>query len=277
MVPWIDDLGIAEEDSQGLRSAEWAPTDGDAVLDIVVLRLPHIANFDDFDPMARRPGVRLRYVDRAAMLGAPDLLIVPGTKMTRSDLSFLRERGLDQAVCDHAQRGGAVLGICGGYQMLGQRIEDPDGIEGPKGDAPGLGLLQVVTRYAGEKATVQVQGRVESPVGLLGQSWGQGFSAYEIHVGRTLALDSAPLRVLSMDGTWRPEGAEGFSGMVVGTYLHGLLGNPMLLEGLLGGLAARRGLTLPSPAGRYDVYNRLASVLRRHLDLDRLRSVVGPV
>src|SRR5205823_9331947 len=140
----------------------------------------------------RRPGVHVRYVDRAEAVGTPDLLIIPGTKMTRHDLAFLRERSLDQCIVALARCGGAVLGICGGYQMLGERIEDPDGIEGPAGEVPGLGLFPAVTYYAREKATTQVRGRVASPCGLLGSAGGQTFAAYEVLMGRTVVTGCAP-------------------------------------------------------------------------------------
>jgi adenosylcobyric acid synthase len=275
VLPWIQDLGIAEEDSQGLPGTRPSEPATDETIDVVVIRLPHIANFDDFDPLARRPGVRVQYVDRAEAVGAPDLIVIPGTKTTRYDLAFMRDRGLDRAVVEHAERGGAIIGVCGGYQMLGERIEDLDGIEGEPGDVDGLGLLPAVTRYAIEKSTVQVHGRVVAENGLFRHAHGQAFDAYEIHMGRTVPQSSSPFKVQEAGGGWRLDGAASHEGRVVGTYVHGLFGTPALLEALLVGLAEGRGLTLPEPTTLDDPYDRLALTLRDHLDVGRLLALVG--
>jgi adenosylcobyric acid synthase len=187
----------------------------------------------------------------------------------------MRDRGLDRAVVGHVEHGGAVIGVCGGYQMLGDRIEDLDGIEGEPGEVSGLGLLPAVTRYATEKATVQVHGRVVAENGLLRHAHGQAFDAYEIHMGRTVAQTTSPFRIQEASGGWRPDGAEGYEGRVVGTYVHGLFGAPALLEALLVGLAEGRGIVLPEPTTRHDPYDRLAMTLRDHLDVGRLLALVG--
>jgi adenosylcobyric acid synthase len=275
VVPWLEEIGIAEEDSQGLPTSETTATPDGSWVEVAVIRLPHIANFDDFDPLVRRPGVRLRYVDRPGLLGEPDLLIIPGTKMTRADLAFLRERNLDDAIGAHAHRGGAILGICGGYQMLGSRIDDQEGIEGSRGVSPGLGLLDAVTEYAREKATIQVRGRVRTPVGLLSCVSGAALEAYEIHMGRTTTHSQAPFDVQAADGSWVVDGALSDDGRVMGTYLHGLFANNQLREGLLAALAARKGIVLPPREAAIDPYNRLAATLRRCLDLDYLRSLIA--
>jgi adenosylcobyric acid synthase len=278
VVPWIEALDIAEEDSLGLPHPSAAVSPGDAAtqfVDIAIIRLPRIANFDDFDPLAAHPAVRLRYVARAEDLGAPDLVILPGSKTTRSDLAFVRERGLDACILAHANRGGAVLGICSGYQMLGQRIEDLEGLEGAPGASPGLGLLAATTHFAPEKATVQVHGRIVASSGLLAAAQGAAIQAYEIHMGQTLA-DEGPLFALEREnGQTTPEGAISPDGRVLGTYLHGLFQNPVLVDALIGALAERKGLTVATLPPRVDPYDRLAAVLRGSLDGDRLRSIVG--
>jgi len=282
VVPWIEGLGIAEEDSLGLPVP--IPVNGAAPraprIDVAVIRLPHISNFDDFDPLAIRPGVRLRYVDRVADFGHPDLVILPGTKTTRTDLEFLRERALDRAVLSHAAGGGAIVGICGGYQMLGERIEDPDGVEGIPGCSEGLGLLPSVTWYATRKATHQVRGRVESALGPLAAASGTLLSAYEIHMGRTESRGTAPFSTALFsieDGSSgpRPEGIVSADGRIVGTYLHGLFRNGPLLDALVEWLADRKGIVLPSSSVPADPYDRLAETLRATLDIDRLRALVG--
>jgi adenosylcobyric acid synthase len=303
VVPWIEDLGLAEEDSQGLdRSAELRvlstesqgersalSTQSSALIDIVVIRLAHIANFDDFDPLARRRGVAVRYVDSAAELDHPDLVILPGTKTTREDLGRLRQRGLDHAIVEFARAGGAVLGICGGYQMLGERIDDPDGVEGYPGSEPGLGLLPAVTRFESTKATMQVQGQVLVTEGLFGRAQGANLDAYEIHMGRTVGDGGAlfalgpqdrraltpPSPIAMGEGEGRMDGLASADGWVAGTYLHGLFHNRELRDGMLDGLAERKGACLPPDAPESDPYDRLAAVLRSHLDIERIRVLAG--
>lgn len=267
VVPWIENLGLAEEDSLGVPSSLRSPG---AELDIVVIRLPHIANFDDFDPLGQRPGVCVRFVDRVEEFGTPDLVIVPGTKTTRADLAFMRDRGLDRALAAHAGRGGSTLGICGGYQLLGERIDDPDGIEGPAGSTAGLGLLSGVTTYAAEKSTVQVAGTVVCERGPLAGARGSALTAYEIHMGHTDGDGPVLFALASPDGSLRPEGVCSADGLTAGTYLHGLFRNAAVREALLEWLASRRGLRLPPPNRPTDPFDRLAEVLRSSLDTDRL-------
>jgi adenosylcobyric acid synthase len=278
VVPWIEALEIAEEDSLGLpHPTAGAPPDAGErqLVDVAVVRLPHIANFDDFDPLAAHPAVRLRYVSRAEGFGEPDIVILPGSKTTRSDLAFVRQRGLDACIAAHAHGDGAVLGICGGYQMLGQRIEDPEGIDGAPGTSLGLGLLAATTRFAPEKATVQVHGRVVASSGILAAAEGAAITAYEIHMGQTIA-DEGPLFAIMRDGArTEPEGAISRDGKVLGTYLHGLFHNSALLEALVGAVSARKGLAAVRPRRRGDLYDRLAAVLRSSLAVDRLRTLAG--
>ncbi len=279
VVPWITDLGIAEEDSLRVPSSE---SDGSEVselgarsseLDIVVIRLPHMANFDDFDPLRRRPGVRVRFVERPEALGEPDLVILPGTKTTRPDLAFLRQRGLHDAIAAHSARGGCTLGICGGFQMLGERIDDPDGVEGAAGSVVGLGLLPAVTRFEATKRTVQVRGTVVAEHGPVAGARGAPIAAYEIHMGRT-AADAPPLFALAdAGGGTRPEGVCSADGRVLGTYLHGLFHNALLRDAMLAWLAARRGISLPLAELVEDPFDRLADVLSDALDWNRIKRI----
>jgi adenosylcobyric acid synthase len=244
-------------------------------VDVAVIRLPRIANFDDFDPLAAHAAVRLRYVARADELGTPDLVILPGSKTTRADLDFVRERGLDARIRAHADRGGAVIGICGGYQMLGQRIDDPDGLDGPPGTSPGLGLLAVTTRFASEKATVQVRGHIMANRGLLAAAQGTEIIGYQIHIGQTVADESPLFAMTRGNGRAEPEGAISSNGRVLGTYLHGLFRNPALVDALVGALAADRDIPIAPRTRRDDPYDRLAAVLRNSLDVNRLRAIAG--
>lgn len=278
VVPWIEDLRIADEDSQGLPrpSATAGPVGPPPphlqgkprVRDVVVIRLPHVANFDDFDPLEARPDVRLRYVDRPQDLGEPDLLILPGTKTTRFDLQWLRERGLEGPILAHARRGGLVVGICGGYQMLGERIDDPAATEGPAGAAPGLRLLPAVTRFTSDKRTVRVSGRVVATAGPLERAAGPEVTAYEIHMGETVTAAPPVFSVANEGGRERPDGCASPDGRVIGTYLHGLFRNRAVADALLGAAEQR-----DDPVSATDPYDRLADVLRSSLDLERLRRI----
>lgn len=158
-------------------------------LDIAVVGLPHIANFDEFEPLAAEPDVRLRLVREAAAVGFPDLLVLPGSKSTLADLAWLRQAGLDRVIRHVARLGVPVLGICGGYQMLGLTLEDPDGAESTVPVAGGIGLLPVRTRFVADKVTRQVRGRVAAGGGLWAAWAGLAFEAYEIHMGRTTVAD----------------------------------------------------------------------------------------
>ena len=167
VIPYLRNLAIPEEDAVALESRSQSLPDGK--IDIAVIRLPHIANFDDFDPLGREPAISVRYVSDVAALGRPDAVILPGTKTTMADLTWMRSQGLDQAVCRLAQEKVAVVGICGGYQMLGESIRDPDRVESADQEMPGLGLLPISTTFLQEKATSQatatIHGRARLAVG----------------------------------------------------------------------------------------------------------------
>lgn len=203
MAPWLAAAArLPAEDAVVLERA----ADGSAArVTIAVPMLSRIANFDDFDPLRAEPEVDLRFVPPGQPLPVCDLVILPGTKATLADLAFLRAQGWDIDLMGHVRRGGRVLGICGGFQMLGQRIADPDGIEGPPGEALGLGLLDLETVLTGDKVLKPVRG----------QLLGGAFEGYEMHVGRTTgpAL-SRPL--LSSGGAVSPDGR------IAGCYVHGL-------------------------------------------------------
>ncbi len=268
IVPWVDDIGVAEEDAVALERRE---SRGASIgeVDVAVVRFPRIANFDDIDPLLREDGVRVRWVERAEDLGLPHLVILPGTKATIADLRWMRARGLDVAIAARREAGALVLGICGGYQMLGATLEDPDGVEAEAGTVePGLGFLVTRTVFEPEKATRRVRGHT-----LAGAWGGPGvpLDGYEIHMGRTMS-DEAPFQEIEghLDGAVSPDGR------VVGTYLHGALHNDewrAALLALLGRTSGRGGVT---SAGQRDAaFDRLADVVEAHLDLPRIREWLG--
>ena len=280
VVPYVPGLRIADEDSVALDDRpRGAPLPG-TVVDVAVLRLPHIANFDDFAPLEAEPGVGLRYVDAADELGWPDVVILPGTKTTVADLAWLRTTRLAERVVGLAAAGSVVLGICGGYQMLGRRLRDPLGVESPnRPDVPGLGLLPIDTVFLPEKTTRQVGGTVLVAEGPLAAATGSALTAYEIHMGHSTPSGSEPVVPAFRLGDGQPDGAVAAGGRVLGTYLHGLLDNAALRRAILAWAAARNGGSLEglaaAPDEREAAFDRLAGVLRAALDLPALYRTVG--
>jgi adenosylcobyric acid synthase len=304
VVPYVKDLRVPDEDSVALetlslsgteRAGLPAPAGGGGevtpLLQIAVLKLPHVANFDDFDPLAAEPGVALRYVSSDDELGSPDLVILPGTKTTIADFRWMEARGLAGAVRARAAAGTPVVGICGGYQMLGASIEDPAGVEAAAGEVvPGLGLLPVRTVFESTKATHQVRANVATGRGLLAGCDGLAATGYEIHMGRSRVVGSAfaPAFTIATRSAAPPEpgsehdGLLSEDGQVLGTYLHGLFENAGLRRALLRNLAARKGLS-DSPAAQSwghlatldEQLDRLAAVVRENVDLPRLYEIAG--
>ena len=238
-------------------------------LDVAVIRLPHIANFTDFAPLEAHELLGVRYVDRATQLSEPDLLILPGTKSTMDDLLWLRRCGLEAAVLRLAARGTPVLGVCGGYQMLGETITDPAGVEGSVPALHGLGLLPCATAFAPEKTLTRVCARVTG-----GPLDGAALDGYEIHMGAT-EVRGEPFCRLD-DG--RADGCR--SGNVSGTYLHGLFDSGEALEKLANWLCERKGIQKESAAAqprqtyRERQYDLLAAGVREALDMDAVYRIM---
>ncbi|WP_255599306.1 cobyric acid synthase [Hasllibacter sp. MH4015] len=255
VAPWFADAWkLPAEDAADLGSG----SRGDG-FHIACLRLSRIANFDDLDPLAQEPGVRLSMVGAGQVIPADaDLVIIPGSKSTRGDLAFLRAQGWDVDLVAHVRRGGHVLGICGGYQMLGRVVADPDGIEGPEGEAEGLGLLDVRTVMGGDKHLTEVQG-THLPSGA-------PLAGYEIHIGQTDGPDRA--RPFAMVDN-QPEGATSADGRITGSYLHGMFTDDGFRKAWLEqfGIAASGA---SYDAGVDDTLDALATHLETHLDVDGL-------
>jgi adenosylcobyric acid synthase len=280
VVPYLESGLVPAEDALDLESFAEAP--GPHGLDIAVVRLPRIANFDDVEPLAREPGVRLRFVARAGDLTGADLVVLPGSKSTAADLGWLRGTGLADGVQAAAARGTPVLGICGGYQMLGRVLHDPHGVESTLATTGGLGLLPVVTTFETTKTTVRVRARVAAANGVLAGAAGAEVWAYEIHMGRTeVRAAPRPFVVVERGGqpAADPDGATSADGLVVGTYLHGLFADGPLRRALLGWLAHGKGLTPDPrwgtgepPSARYD---RLADAVAAAADMAAIAKLVG--
>lgn len=256
LVPWFAEAArLPAEDAVDLRAAR-----GQGGFHIACPMLSRIANFDDLDPLAAEPGVRLSMVPPGrALPGDADLVILPGTKSTRGDLAFLRAQGWDIDLTAHLRRGGRVLGICGGYQMLGRMIHDPHGHDGAPGSDAGLGFLNVETHMAADKRLTRISGT----------ALGQSIEGYEIHLGRTTGADTArPFAHIPA-----PDGATSPDGRVTGTYLHGLFAADAFRAAWLAQFGAASALDYG--AGVETVMDRLAAHLETHLDIDRMLALAG--
>lgn len=269
VIPYIRcDLEDEDSLSEKLGNRQAAP------IDIAVIRLPRISNFTDLDVFGQFAEVSVRYVARPAELGEPDLIILPGTKSTLSDLRFLRKSGFDTRI-KQAARQIPIVGICGGYQLLGRGISDPHGIDcecGGGGSEQGLGLLETDTVFSEKKTTEQVTGRFAEIPGFFGCLSGAKFSGYEIHHGVT-ENGGKPLAVL---GGGREDGA--FSENVIGTYVHGIFDSADVCGRLVKALCARKGLPYTGAVSREE-YRRgqldlLAAEVRKNLDMSFIYKII---
>lgn len=301
VVPYLPELGLEDEDSASLESklrlrqaasAEPA-TSAEPRLDIAVIRLPRLSNFTDFDPLLEEPDVLLRYVDRPGEFGEPDAVILPGSKNTVDDLLALRKTGLERLVKEHAGRGKALIGICAGYQMMGERLSDPHQVESDRGETAGIGLFPMETTFYPDKRTVRVEGFAEG--------WSDGcllpVEGYEIHTGRTRFYGPVrhPFRIRAAQSAsgsgdaaaaaenaceYRPEGAISNDGSAWGTYVHGILHNDAFRREWLNRLRAGKGWA-PLPASlrfrerREAAFDRLAAHVRAHLDMSRIYEMIN--
>lgn len=260
VLPYLQGLLLDAEDGVGLVGHET----GEPAWRVVVPVLPRISNHTDLDPLRLHPRVALTLVGPDRPIPPADVILLPGSKATASDLAWLRDQGWEAAIRRHLRYGGRVLGICGGFQMLGEAIDDPDGLEGPAGTTPGLGLLPMRTRLVAGKQLRNVRGIL--------QPEGAAVSGYEIHNGVTEGLALArPL--LELDG--RPDGAVSDDGQVLGTYLHGLFDEALACAALL----QRLGLEGEDAAVDYAAHRereleRLADAIEAHLDMAAIRRLL---
>jgi adenosylcobyric acid synthase len=270
IVPYLR-LDLDDEDSLSERLETHSKG---GLCEIGVIRLPHLSNFTDFNALDALDGVDVRYLERVEQWGNPDCVILPGTKNTMADLKWLRESGLETMLLRHAERGGLVIGICGGYQMLGEQLNDPDGLE-EGGSMRGIGLLPARTVFEGEKVRTRVQGTFDALSGAFAPLSGRAVEGYEIHMGRTEALDSIQTAVLlgeKSDGMVRNN--------VLGCYLHGLFDTAEAAEGLAGLLLNRKGIDpnrIHAPdrkSYREQQYDLLAEGMQRALDMKLIMKIL---
>ena len=256
-------VDIDDEDSLTER---FSKTTERKLLDIAVIRLPRISNFTDFAPFERYGNVSLRYVERVADLHGPDMILIPGTKSTIADLKWLRQSGMEAAVLKAASAGTPVFGICGGYQMLGRSVCDPDQVEAAETTRiQGLGLLDMDTVFRREKVQTQVSGTFAGVTGLLSGLNGMEYTGYEIHMGRSQE------KLLPLQGT----------GNVYGSYIHGIFDAPGVSDEILRAICAKKGLDYAA-LGTFDLreykerqYDMLADAVRDGLDMELVHRIIN--
>lgn len=291
VIPFLPNLGLEDEDSASLdvkikQMAEQTalPTkDEQPRLDIVVIRLPRMANFTDFDPLLEEDDVRLRYVSSSADFGLPDAVILPGSKNTAEDLLFLVKSGLVLVIEQHVRSGGRLIGICAGYQMMGQRLLDPQQVESEHLELIGLGMLPTETTFSAEKKTERVEGYV------ICARTGESFpiDGYEIHMGNTRFLEEVnhpfqirlQRRAAGSDESYHPDGAATADGILWGTYVHGILHNDLFRRSWLNDIRSDKGWetkvgTIPFGKRREEAFDRLAAHVRVHLDMAAIYAMI---
>lgn len=275
VLPHDPGLDVPEEDSLALDRSDSAPVAPAAHrVDIAVVRYPHISNFDDFGPLATA-GAPVRYVRDAASLGVPDLVVLPGSKTAIADLEWMRDSGIGARLRSLADAGVPIVGICGGFQMLGTALRDPDGVDGSSRTVRGLGLLPVSTTFRTSKMTVPVRGRLANG-GTMAPARDLELSGYELHAGDTRGTGVVPFAtIIRPDGRRVADGAVSADGRVIGTYLHGLFENAELRSLVLSTLARRRGVAAPAGSVTLDRYAHLAAWLRSAIDVPELLTTIG--
>ena len=282
VMPYIDDLGIDEEDSVSLAEKPLRPEEAD--IKIGVLLTPRISNFTDFDALASERDVSLYYVKDAAALAEADVLILPGSKNTTEDLLYLRLSGLEEAVKSVQRRGIPIVGICGGYQMLGRSLADPHRVESDRELVQGMGLLPMETVFTGTKLTAQVCCACNG-LDVFGQKITvTRMLGYEIHMGQTTFTDDVMLVFELTERKGRPcneiVGAASVNAMIFGTYVHGLFDNDEFRNAFLNALRRHKGLAPLTNRGNYrqkkdECYDRLADLTEASLDMDAVYAVLG--
>jgi adenosylcobyric acid synthase len=274
-VPYADGITIPEEDSVALeRRKREEKTFSSHTVNIAVIRLPHMANYTDFAELEREDGITLRYLTQEEDLSEADVVFLPGTKNTLGDLAWLWKEGWAKEILAYAKRGGRIVGVCGGYQILGDEIRDPFGVEGKRRKGKGLGLLPVQTELAAEKKVEKVIARSR----LNGSR--ATIEGYEIHMGRSRVrgtaspafsiIERAGVKVTETDGAVVNERR------VWGTYLHGIFTNTSFRRSWLQGIYRLKGLRRrPGDKEKRDPYDAWATHLCNHLDMGRIFSLVG--
>lgn len=286
VIPYFRDIYIQEED--GVAMDRLVSVRSDGRINVAVLYLPHISNFTDFDPLEREPGINLKYVGYGESLGEVEMVIIPGSKNTIDDLNYLYNSGYVKDILIHYKRGGTVVGICGGYQMLGEYIDDPDHVETSLGRMNGMGLLHVRTTIEKEKMTSQVQAKVFQSNRFFKDS--HELRGYEIHMGRTESQRGDYMfEIVNREGSpvSVPDGCISGDGRVWGTYIHGIFDNDGFRQEFIRRISPAKDLPVASGevsegAGAFNYqefketqYDKLAAIVRKHIDMDAFYRIAG--
>ncbi len=282
VIPYFTDVFIPQEDSVALERKPAHPVAEDKV-NIGVIRLPHVSNYTDFDILEQERDVCLIYLKNPIGIESLDAVIIPGTKNTISDMAFLQQKGFTAILRDYHQKGGMVIGICGGYQILGRGITDPHGVETEGSSIEGLRLLDVQTTM--EKDKVTTQAAAECLGGFL-QMGKETIRGYEIHMGETIRGPGAEPLFLIMERNGQPvrveDGAVSSDGRVWGTYLHGVFDNDRFRRRFIGLLREAKGIQTATPnrsvqfeRWKQEQYDRLADLLMEHLDMPKVFEIIG--
>lgn len=268
VIPYIRDIRMAQEDSVYLDENPVSGEEG--AIDIVVIKFPRISNYDDFDALAMEEGVQVRFVDDPVEMGQPHAIILPGSKTTLKDLAWLRHKGLDSLILAHVASGASLVGICGGYQMLGSVIRDPMGVEGASGEQPGLGMLPVSTDFEPVKQTTQIKGTFHGGKGTETME----VEGYEIHMGTSRILEGGTSFLQLEDG--RSDGCLSAGGRIWGTYLHGIFDTPAFRSEWLRSLGwDGTSLSRSLSEVREAEFERLADVFEQNMDIALLEKIAG--
>lgn len=278
VIPYFH-LDIDDEDSLSERLVR---KNADALIDIAAVRLPRVSNFTDLLPLESVKEVNVRYISKVSEFGDPDAVILPGSKNTMEDLRWLRESGLESKIIRHANSGKVVFGICGGYQMMGEEIADPEHVEAG-GAMRGMGLLPTRTIFAPQKTRTRVEGAFGSVGGILGELSQTPIEGYEIHMGRTeYTKDTKPLVLLkevTKDQNAKYDGAQ--NGTCYGCYIHGIFDHSEAAKTFVGILLKQKGYD-PSCVReknwkqyKEEQYDQLADIIRTHLDMERIYKMIG--
>jgi adenosylcobyric acid synthase len=277
VIPFDADLFVDEEDAIPHHSSPFVGS-GQSVVDVAIVQLPHIANFTDFSPLVADPGVAVRYVRSPVQAGNPDLLILPGTKNTIGDLQFMKEMGWDRYARKFHEEGGLILGVCGGFQMLGTQLSDPDHIESNIEEITGLGFIQATTTMEHEKITRR---RIRPTLSSTIFEQGLEVDGYEIHSGRTLFEKDYPLLFEpSNDDCPYSLGLRNEEGNVIGTYLHGFLDNDPIREAFMNYVRKKRNLPKPKEKFNYREFrsrqlDRLADLVTQSINMNEVKRIIG--
>lgn len=281
VVPYLEQMGIDDEDSVSLDDKQ---TGDKRELEIAVIRTPKISNFTDFDALAGESDVTVRYIRAGEAIGQPDLIILPGSKNTTEDLLYLRQQGYEQEIVRLVAAGTPLVGICGGYQMLGREIRDPEHTESDFDQVAGLGLLDTVTTFVANKLTHQVTAQCSNHEFLNLQYTGSGLTGYEIHMGRTDFLQPVKhaftINTRSGEAAECADGVVRDDGLVMGTYIHGIFDNDGYRRAVLNALRVRKGLTPLGAVGdtqakKQQSYDRLADTVRQSLNMDLVYRIMN--